>query len=58
MDPKIRYRKVVGVQPYIADEDEEAYGEAWQRINEIDARDGTNEALDAMLDDIEPDPDY
>ena len=58
MEPKIRYEVVTALRPYIAEEDMEAYREGLRRINESDARDGTNEFLEAALQDIEPDPAY
>ncbi|MEM1377768.1 MAG: hypothetical protein AAGG69_10305 [Pseudomonadota bacterium] len=58
MEPKIRYETVKAVRPFIPDEDKESFLSEVRAINERDARDGTNEMLDASLDDIEPDPDY
>ncbi|MDD9911156.1 MAG: hypothetical protein OXR62_15920 [Ahrensia sp.] len=58
MEPKIRTEKVVALRPYIAEEDMEAFQEECRQINEIDARDGTNDILDAVADEMEPDPDY
>ena len=57
MEPKIRYEVVTAVRPYIADEDMREFSEQLQRINEADARDGTNVFLDEVLDEVEPDTD-
>ena len=58
MEPKIRYEVVTALRPYIAEEDMEAFNDGLRLINESDARDGTNEFLEAMADEIEPDPAY
>lgn len=58
MEPKIRLEAVQALRPYIATEDLQAFREEWREINLRDARDGTNEALDDALQDVEPDPDY
>jgi hypothetical protein len=58
MELKIRYETVKAVRPYIAEEDKPSFLDEWRSINERDRRDGTNEALDSALDEIEPDPDY
>lgn len=58
MEPKVRYERVTALRPYVAEEDMEAFREEIRELNEIDARDGTNEILDAIADEIEPDPDY
>lgn len=52
MDPKIRYEIVEGRRPILDEADREALAEEGRQINEADARDGTNELLDAMLLDI------
>jgi hypothetical protein len=58
MEPKISFERVQAIRPYIADDDLPAFREEWRQINRRDARDGTNEILDAALDDIESDQDY
>lgn len=54
-EPKLRYEIVEGRRPYIAEEDRAAFEEAGRQINEADARDGTNDFIDALIEEeVEP----
>lgn len=57
MEP-LKYERVVGLCPIRPNSDPDAIAEEWRQINEADARDGTNEFMDAMLDEIAADPDH